>query len=92
MGTQTNVVGVMAAVAGLAAGLLMAPGTVRAHCDTLDGPVVKTAQEALEKGDVTPVLKWVQNDQEGGSRQGLRGKRSGGHVLLRDARETSPGR
>jgi hypothetical protein len=69
MGTQTNVVGVMAAVAGLAAGLLMAPGTVRAHCDTLDGPVVKTAQEALEKGDVTPVLKWVQNDQEGQIRE-----------------------
>jgi len=30
-----------------------------AHCDTLDGPVVKTAQMALETGDVTPVLKSV---------------------------------
>jgi hypothetical protein len=30
-----------------------------AHCDTLDGPVIKDAQAALKKGDVTPVLKWV---------------------------------
>lgn len=35
-----------------------------AHCDTLDGPVVKTARIALEKGDVTPLLKWVQADDE----------------------------
>ena len=27
-----------------------------AHCDTLDGPVVKTARKALGTGDVTPVL------------------------------------
>lgn len=33
-----------------------------AHCDTLDGPVVQTARKALEKGDVTPLLKWVQAD------------------------------
>ncbi len=31
----------------------------RAHCDTLDGPVVADARAALAKGDVTPVLKWV---------------------------------
>jgi hypothetical protein len=35
-----------------------------AHCDTLDGPVVQTARMALEKGDVTPVLTWVQADDE----------------------------
>lgn len=35
-----------------------------AHCDTLDGPVVQTARTALEKGDVTPLLKWVQADDE----------------------------
>jgi hypothetical protein len=32
-------------------------GRVYGHCDTMDGPVVKTAQAALDKGDVTPVLK-----------------------------------
>jgi hypothetical protein len=30
-----------------------------AHCDSLDGPVIKDAQRALESNDVTPVLKWV---------------------------------
>ena len=34
------------------------------HCDTLDGPVVETAKKALEKGDVTPVLKWVKKENE----------------------------
>jgi len=34
------------------------------HCDTLDGPVVQTARVALEKGDVTPLLKWVRPDDE----------------------------
>lgn len=37
-----------------------------AHCDTLDGPVVNTARMALEKGDVTPVLKWVRKGDEAG--------------------------
>ncbi len=37
---------------------------VFAHCDTLDGPVVKTARAALEKGDVAPVLKWVKKENE----------------------------
>ena len=40
------------------------PGHVRAHCDTLDGPVVVTAKAALEKGDVKPVLKWVKGNDE----------------------------
>jgi Family of unknown function (DUF6448) len=39
-------------------------GSARAHCDTLDGPVVQAAKEALQKGDVTPVLKWVKPDDE----------------------------
>ena len=35
-----------------------------AHCDTLDGPVVATARAALDKGDVTPLLKWVRPEEE----------------------------
>ncbi len=35
-----------------------------AHCDTLDGPVVLEAKAALEKGDVTPLLKWVTEGYE----------------------------
>jgi hypothetical protein len=38
---------------------LVAPSLGRAHCDTLDGPVVADARVALASGDVTPVLKWV---------------------------------
>jgi hypothetical protein len=47
---------------------LMIPIVVWAHCDTLDGPVVLSAKQALEKGEVTPVLKWVQKDDEGAVR------------------------
>lgn len=45
------------------AGLTL-PQTARAHCDTMDGPVVLSAKAALEKNDVTPVLKWVKQDAE----------------------------
>jgi hypothetical protein len=35
-----------------------------AHCDGLDGPVVKAAQKALETGNVNLVLIWVQQQDE----------------------------
>ncbi len=44
--------------------IFLAPQVAQAHCDTLDGPVVLTAMKALEKGDVTPVLKWVKKENE----------------------------
>ena len=44
--------------------ILIAPQAARAHCDTLDGPVVADARLALAKADVTPVLKWLQTDDE----------------------------
>jgi len=37
---------------------------VFAHCDTLDGPVVKEARASLDKGDITPLLKWVKQENE----------------------------
>lgn len=39
--------------------LLLAPAALRAHCDALDGPVVKAARAALAAGDVRPALAWV---------------------------------
>jgi len=45
-------------------GMYMIPGIAGAHCDTLDGPVVITAKQALEKGDITQILKWVRNEDE----------------------------
>jgi hypothetical protein len=45
-------------------GSLLAPGGAAAHCDSLDGPVVKEARLALEKGEITPLLKWVMPEHE----------------------------
>lgn len=35
-----------------------------AHCDTLDGPVVKEARTALDSGDITPLFKWLRLSDE----------------------------
>lgn len=45
-------------------GLLWSTSPARAHCDTMEGPVVQDAQKALSNGDVTPVLKWVEAADE----------------------------
>lgn len=50
-------------------GFWIIPVIAVAHCDTLDGPVINTAKAALEKGDVTPVLKWVKKENEGEIRE-----------------------
>ncbi len=42
----------------------LAPQRSRAHCDTLDGPVVMAARAALDSGNITPVLKWVHKPDE----------------------------
>ena len=39
-------------------------GNALAHCDTLDGPVVNLARQALAKGDVNIILPWVAADKE----------------------------
>ena len=44
--------------------LLLAPREAAAHCDGMDGPVVKAAQDALAAGDVRRVLVWVQRADE----------------------------
>lgn len=44
--------------------LLLTPATVLAHCDTMDGPVVSAARQALETGNVNSVLIWVQPADE----------------------------
>lgn len=45
-------------------GFWFIPNIARSHCDTVEGPVVKAAKIALEKGDVTPILKWVKKEHE----------------------------
>ncbi|HEX9101178.1 MAG TPA: DUF6448 family protein [Polyangia bacterium] len=58
--------GVGAVVLALAVGtlLLLSPAAARAHCDGMDGPVVKAAQQALQTRDVNLVLVWVQKPDD----------------------------
>ena len=44
--------------------LFYASDEARAHCDTMDGPVVKAAQKALATRNVNPVLIWIQKKDE----------------------------
>jgi hypothetical protein len=59
----TSALSVMIGIVAIGLGAIF-PTISRAHCDTLDGPVVTEAKVALEKGDVTPVLKWVKAEYE----------------------------
>jgi hypothetical protein len=43
----------------VAVGLLLGAGEARAHCDSRDGPVAKTALTALDDGNVNPVLAYA---------------------------------
>ena len=48
----------------VAAASLFLYSKLSAHCDTLDGPVVKACKNALETGNVNFVLIWVQKKDE----------------------------
>jgi hypothetical protein len=52
--------------------LSFTPTLAFAHCDGVDGPVVKAAQNALAVGDVNLVLIWVQPNDEPELRQAFR--------------------
>ncbi len=60
---NTSIKGFLTAAA-LTLTILLAPQAALAHCDTLDGPVVADARLALTRADVTPVLKWLQLEDE----------------------------
>lgn len=47
---------------GILAGAFSGPAM--AHCDSMDGPVVAAAQRAIAEENVTPVLKWVTEEDE----------------------------
>jgi hypothetical protein len=44
--------------------LALAPNTAFAHCDTMEGPLVKDAQKAIQENNVNIVLKWVPETDE----------------------------
>jgi hypothetical protein len=51
-------------IATIGLGMVLSPDLLSAHCDSMNGPVINDARIALEKGDVTPVLKWVKIGDE----------------------------
>jgi len=55
---------ILGSVAAVIILMLATAGNALAHCDTLDGPVVSLAKEALQKGDVKIVLPWVAAEKE----------------------------
>jgi hypothetical protein len=61
---NTNLKVSLTALTMLAAAAFLAPPAAQAHCDGLDGPVVKAARKALAEGNVNHVLIWVQKDDE----------------------------
>ncbi|HEY0945012.1 MAG TPA: DUF6448 family protein [Opitutaceae bacterium] len=64
MKTNTWLARLNAAFCLVAAAFLPGAPLARAHCDSLDGPVVKAAQRALVEGEVSHALIWVQPDDE----------------------------
>lgn len=45
---------------------------LHAHCDGMDGPVVKAARESLETGNVNLALSWVEKQDEAEIREAFR--------------------
>ena len=56
-------------IAVLLLGVVFGTQRADAHCDGMDGPVVKAAREALDFGDVSLVLVWVHKADEAAVRQ-----------------------
>jgi hypothetical protein len=46
------------------AAAILSPGRALAHCDTMSGPVIQAARQALDTGNVNRVLIWVQTADE----------------------------
>lgn len=44
--------------------LVISTGVTLAHCDTMDGPVIKDAQLALNGNNINYALKWIQEADE----------------------------
>jgi hypothetical protein len=43
---------------------LILPGSISAHCDGVDGPVIQAAMKSLETEDVSHVLIWIKKEDE----------------------------
>lgn len=85
MGTNKGLLRVIASMFVLAV-LSVTPTLASAHCDGVDGPVVKAAQNALASADVNLVLIWVKPNDEPEVRQAFR-KTLAVRKLSTDSRE-----
>ena len=65
---QKHIVHSLTVLAVVCACLVLANKAI-AHCDTMDGPVVKAAQKALAKRNINLILIWVQKKDEGEIKQ-----------------------
>lgn len=54
----------LSVVVGVALAVLVTAFEAGAHCDTMEGPLIKDVQAAFASGDVTGVLKWVKPQEE----------------------------
>lgn len=54
----SNHIGLGIKLASMVSIMLLASINARAHCDGIDGPVVKSAITALQTGNVNHVLIW----------------------------------
>lgn len=61
---RNNFIRSLTIFAALAAVGVFSPNKIFAHCDGMDGPVIKAAQKALETGNVNLVLIWVLKNDE----------------------------
>src|SRR6185503_12610677 len=58
--------------AAVLAWFLFMAGSALAHCDTMDGPVVRAAKQALTTRNINYVLIWVEPKDEAEIRQAFR--------------------
>ena len=54
----------LAAMLFLTSLIFVFTNTASAHCDSMEGPVVKASQKALETGNINYVLVWVRAEDE----------------------------
>ncbi|MCX7171975.1 MAG: DUF6448 family protein [Proteobacteria bacterium] len=59
-----QITGKATALSAISLALLFMAAPASAHCDSLDGPVVKAARQALDTGNVNRVLIWVKHTDE----------------------------
>jgi hypothetical protein len=83
---KTNRRSILYLALAILSAISLMPAEAFAHCDTMDGPVVKAAQKALKTRNVSFILIWVQKQDEPEVKQAFRQTLSV-RRLNREARE-----